>query len=116
MSPQAKSAKLVMDEPVEPLAHDNDEERQCQERQSGDVSQAKVVRKEIAHVCAENAGEAERRPVSHAERGQVNLLHGTSRFLMPYLMVRECQPLTLWQAPTDAMTFGGRQQRHSQEK
>lgn len=38
-----------MDDPVEALAHDNDKEGQRQERQSSDVSQAKVVRREIAH-------------------------------------------------------------------
>jgi hypothetical protein len=64
-----------MDGPVEALADDNDGESERQKRQSSDVPQSQIAREEIAHVCAKNAGEAERRPVSRAKRWQVLLLH-----------------------------------------
>ncbi|HXL31511.1 MAG TPA: hypothetical protein VN968_19785 [Bradyrhizobium sp.] len=65
----------LMDGPVEALADDNDRESEHQKWQSSDVPQSQIAREEIAHVCAKDAGEAERRPVSRAKRWQVLLLH-----------------------------------------
>ena len=67
---------------VEALGHKNNRESQRQKRQSGEVSQSEVARKEIAHVGAEDTCKAERRPVSRAKHGQVNSLHRSVRFLM----------------------------------
>jgi hypothetical protein len=64
-----------MDGSVEALADDDNDERQRQERQSREMSQPHVTRKEIAHVRAEDARKTERRPISRTERWQVNSLH-----------------------------------------
>ena len=66
----------LVDRAIEPLGQDDDAERQCEKRQSGDMAQSQIACKEIAHICAENTRKAERGPVSRANRGQVNLLHG----------------------------------------
>src|SRR5258706_6515836 len=65
----------LMDGPVEALADDNDSESERQKWQSGDVPQSQITCKEVAHICAKNAGEAKRRPVPRAKRWQVLLLH-----------------------------------------
>jgi hypothetical protein len=65
-----------VDRAVEALADEDDGEREREKRQSMDVPQSQIVSEEIAHIGAEDAGKAERGPVSGAKCWQVNLLHG----------------------------------------
>jgi hypothetical protein len=65
-----------MNDPIEPLAHEHDDECECKERQSINVTQPQIVGEKITHVRAKNTGEAERGPVSGAQRRKVDWLHG----------------------------------------
>jgi len=65
-----------MNGPIEPLALQHDGECNCKERQSINMAQPQIVGEKITHVRAKNAREAERDPVSGAQRRKVDWLYG----------------------------------------
>jgi hypothetical protein len=67
-----------MNDPIEPLAHEHDDECKCKERQSINMTQPQIVGEKITHVRAKNTGEAERGPVSGAQLRKVDRLHGVT--------------------------------------